>query len=91
MVKITLRYEKLPFICYLCLYGMIGHMEENCLQFKGKNDDDCAKPYGRWLQDDMSGGDYRKPIGRKFGLDSSHGWSMKALLLGDEVEDQDIF
>lgn len=43
-VKITLRYEKVPFTCYLC--GMTGHMEENCLQFKGKNDDDSAKPYG---------------------------------------------
>lgn len=39
----------------------------------------------------MLGGHYRKPIGRKFGLDSSHGWSMKAPLLGEEVEDRDIF
>lgn len=43
-VGVDLRYEKLPITCFIC--GFIGHMEEQCVQFVGKNEDDCSKPYG---------------------------------------------
>ncbi|KAB2635927.1 RNA pseudouridine synthase 4 [Pyrus ussuriensis x Pyrus communis] len=59
--------------CGLCNDG--GH-EEQCDKFNGRKDDDRAKPYGRWFQDDVSGKDYRKPQGKKFDLDSEARWSM---------------
>lgn len=43
-VGIDLRYEKLPITCFIC--GIIRHMEEQCVQFKGKNEDDFSKSYG---------------------------------------------
>lgn len=46
-VGIDLCYEKLLVNCFLC--GIIGHMEEQCVQFKGKNNVDLSKPYGRWF------------------------------------------
>ena len=47
-VQVDLPYEKLPINCFLC--GIISHMEEQCVEFKGeKNDDDLLKPYGRWF------------------------------------------
>lgn len=63
------------FIC-----GIIGHMEEQCVQFKGKNEDDLSKPYGRWFQNDVLSDNYRRPQGKRFGLDVLHEWSMIALL-----------
>lgn len=32
-VGIDLRYEKLPITCFIC--GIIRHIEEQCVQFKG--------------------------------------------------------
>ena len=46
-VGIDLHYEKIPLTCFLC--GMVGHMEEHCVLFKAKNEDDRSKPYGRWF------------------------------------------
>lgn len=46
-VEIDLRYEKLPITCFIC--GIIRHMNEQCTQFKGKNNDDRSKPYGQWF------------------------------------------
>lgn len=46
-VSVDLRYEKLPVTCFLC--GIVGHTEEQCGLFKGRNDDDLSKPYGRWF------------------------------------------
>lgn len=85
VVQVDVRYEKLPLTCFLC--GMMDHIEEQCEKFQGMNDDDRAKPYGRWFQDDVLGKDYRKPQGKKFGLDSEGGWSMKV----QDSEDGDVF
>lgn len=68
------RYEKIPLTCFLC--GMMDHVEEQCEKFNGWNDD-RAKSYGRWFQDVVLGKDYRKPQGKKFGLDLEVAWSMK--------------
>ncbi|TQD80743.1 hypothetical protein C1H46_033713 [Malus baccata] len=75
VVHVDIRYEKLPLTCFLC--GMMDHVKEQCEKFNGQNDDDRAKPHERWFQDDVLGKDYRKPQGKKFGLDSEVGWSMK--------------
>lgn len=48
--------------------------------------DDIDKPYGLWFQHDIFGPDYRKPKGRRFGLPSSAGWSMRALMAMDDRE-----
>lgn len=80
-----MRYEKLPLTYFLC--GIIGHIEEQCVQFKGeKNDDDLSKPYGCWFQNDTLGDDYHRPHGKRFGLEPSYGWSMKAHVHDEEVE-----
>lgn len=84
-VRVDLRYEKLPITCFLC--GIIRHMEEQCVQFKGeKNDDDLSKSYGCWFQNDILGDDYRHLQGERFGLEPSFGWSMKAHVHDKEVE-----
>lgn len=75
---IDLRYERLLVTCLIC--GIIGHMEDQCVQFLGKNDDDLSKPYRRWFQNDVLGDNYWRPQGKHFGLDTSQGWSKKVLL-----------
>ncbi|CAL9005491.1 unnamed protein product, partial [Prunus brigantina] len=37
-----------------------------------------AKPYGKWFQQDVMGLEYRKPLGRRFGMSPPQGWSMRA-------------
>ena len=84
-VRVEVRYEKLPITCFLC--GIIGHMEEQCAQFKGiRNGDDLSKPYGRWFQNDVMGDEYRRPQGKRFGLEPEQGWVMKAPQHVDEEE-----
>lgn len=56
-LNVDIRYEKLPLTCFLC--GM-----DQCSKFKGRQDDDCAKPYRRWFQEDLLRKDYRKPAGK---------------------------
>lgn len=81
---VDLLYEKLHITCFIC--GIIGHMEEQCVQFNGKNEDDCSKPYGRWFQNDVLAVNYRRPQGKRFGLDPSQGWSMKTPMYEEEME-----
>ncbi|KAB2633883.1 hypothetical protein D8674_038250 [Pyrus ussuriensis x Pyrus communis] len=59
-------------------YGLCndGGHEEQCDKFNGRKDDDRAKPYGRWFQDDVSGQNYKKPQSKTFDLDSEARWSM---------------
>lgn len=66
VVNVDVRNEKLPSTCFMC--GMINHIEEQSEKFRGKNADERSKPYGRWFQDDLLVSDYRKPLGRRFGL-----------------------
>ncbi|BFG14566.1 hypothetical protein CerSpe_008400 [Prunus speciosa] len=73
---VQLRYEKLPITCFLC--GMMDHGEKECGLYTGGGRDDGDKPYGMWFQHDVLGPDYRKPKGRRFGLNSSEGWTMRA-------------
>lgn len=47
-VEVSVHNEKLPLTCLIC--GMVDHVEEQCSHFRGRNDDDLAKPYGRWFQ-----------------------------------------
>ena len=62
-------------------------MEEQCIQFKGiRNDDDLSKPYGRWFQNYVLGDDYRRPQGKRFGLEPAQGWVMKALQHLEEAD-----
>ncbi|TQE12102.1 hypothetical protein C1H46_002305 [Malus baccata] len=49
-------------------------------------DDDYAKPYERWFQEGVLGKDYRRPAGKRFGLDRESGWVMKVLLVDDMDE-----
>ncbi|BFG21547.1 hypothetical protein CerSpe_078210 [Prunus speciosa] len=81
---VQLRYEKLPITCFLC--GMLDHGEKECGLFTGKERADSDKPYGLWFQHDVLGPDYRKPKGRRFGLPSSGGWSMRAPMEVDDGE-----
>lgn len=60
-------------------------MEKHCVQFKGKNDD-FSKSYGHWFQNDVLGDNYCKPQGKRFGLEPSHNWSMKAPMYVEEVD-----
>ncbi|CAL9007304.1 unnamed protein product [Prunus brigantina] len=82
---VQIRYEKLPTTCYLC--GMLDHGEKECGLYTGGERDDTDKPYGLWFQQDVLGPDYRKPKGRRFGLSSSGGWSLRAPM---EVEDGEV-
>ncbi|KAM1625787.1 hypothetical protein FF1_014183 [Malus domestica] len=75
MVTVDVRYENLPLTCFL--YGMIDHVEDQCEKFCGKNDDDKAKLYGRWFQDDVLSPEYRKPSRKCFGLGPDPRWSMR--------------
>lgn len=81
---VQIRYEKLPTTCYLC--GMLDHGEKECGLYTGKERNDTDKPYGLWFQQDVLGPDYRKPKGRRFGLPSSEGWSIRAPMEVDERE-----
>lgn len=81
---IDLRYEKLYVTCFLC--GIIRHIEDQCVHFRGKNDDDLSKPYGWWFQNDVLGDNYRRTLGKRFRPNRSQGWSMKAPLHVEEVE-----
>lgn len=81
-VGVALRYEKLPVTYFLC--GVIRHMEEQCVHFKKKNEDDFAKPYGRWFRNDVLGDNYRRSQGKCFGFKGSKGWSM---IVSVHVED----
>ncbi|XP_068340395.1 uncharacterized protein [Pyrus communis] len=83
MVSIDLRYEKVPITCFLC--GLIGHIEDQCEQYKGKNDDDLSKPYGRWFQNDVLDANYRRPQGICIGPSPSSGWSMDVEEEKDDV------
>lgn len=83
---IDLYYEKIPITYFLC--GIVGHMEEHCVHFEGKNEDDLSKLYGQWFQFDVLDENYRKPKGKRFGLDAAHGWSMKAHVHMDEEIDE---
>lgn len=85
VVEVDIRYEKLPLTCFLC--GMMDHIEEHCNRFEGACANNCAKPYGRWFQDDVLGKDYRKPARKKYGPGQEGGWSMKAP--GSEVGKDD--
>lgn len=53
VVNVDVRNEKLPLTCFMC--GMMNYIEEQSEKFKGKNNDDGSKPYGRWFQDDLFG------------------------------------
>ncbi|KAB2609732.1 hypothetical protein D8674_041330 [Pyrus ussuriensis x Pyrus communis] len=75
-MQIDARYEKLPLTCFLC--EMMDHVEDQCECYEGKVLDDKDKPYGCWFQLDVLDKDYRRPIGRQFGLDAEGGWLMKA-------------
>ena len=46
----------MPLTCFLC--RIVGHMEEQCVQFKGMNYDDLSKPYGRWFQNAVVGDNF---------------------------------
>lgn len=64
-VQVDVCYEKLPLTCFMC--GMMNHIEGQCSKYHGKVDDDKAKPYGRWFQNDVLTSDYRRSTGRRFG------------------------
>lgn len=81
VVEVAVRYEKLVFLC-----GLVDHLEDQCERFKGRNDDDLSKAYGRWFRDDVLTADYRKPHGKRFGLGPSPSWVMKAPLHVDAEE-----
>lgn len=66
-VGIDLQYKKIPVTCFIC--EIIGHMEEQCAQSKGKNKDDLSKPYGQWFQNDVLGDNYRRTQLKQFGLE----------------------
>ncbi|RXH90467.1 hypothetical protein DVH24_035231 [Malus domestica] len=68
LLEVDVRYEKLPLTSFLC--GWMNHIEEHCEKFTGKMEDDKAKPHDRWFQEDVIGPEYRRPVGKKFGLDS---------------------
>ncbi|XP_048439353.1 uncharacterized protein At4g02000-like [Pyrus x bretschneideri] len=70
-MQIDARYEKLPLTCFLC--EMMDHVEDQCECYEGKVLDDKDKPYGCWFQLDVLDKDYRRPIGRQFGLDAEGG------------------
>lgn len=60
-MSVDLRYEKLPVTCFLC--GIVGHTEEQCGLFKGKNDDDLSKPQGtRFGLDPSQGWSMKAPM-----------------------------
>lgn len=44
-LSVDIRYEKLPFTCFLC--GIMDHVEDQCEKYHGPQDNDYAKPYGR--------------------------------------------
>ena len=55
--------------------------------FKGlRNDDDLSKPYGSWFQNDVLGDDFRRPQGKRLGLEPAQGWVIRAL---QHLEDAD--
>lgn len=58
--------------CHLLvlLCGMMDHMEDQCDKYCGWQDDDYAKSCGKWFQDDVLGKNYRKHVGKWFGLGS---------------------
>lgn len=58
-IEVEVRYEKSPLTCFI--RGMVDHVEEQCSHFRGRNDDDLAKPYGYWFQNDVISLDYHKP------------------------------
>lgn len=45
--------------------------------FVEKNDDDKAKPYGKWFQDDVLSLEYKKPLRKRFGLGPEPRWSVR--------------
>ncbi|KAM2086555.1 hypothetical protein ACFX1R_024072 [Malus domestica] len=49
---------------------LLSFQEEQCLQFKGKNEDDLSKPYGRCFQNDVLSDNYWWPQGKRFELDA---------------------
>lgn len=69
-LEVAVRYEKIPVTCYLC--GIIGHTENSCHTPMPTTTDDLYKPYGRWFQQDVFSPEYRKPVGRRFGLSPEH-------------------
>ncbi|CAL8996959.1 unnamed protein product, partial [Prunus brigantina] len=75
-IEVALKYEKIPITCYRC--GVIGHRETSCTWRGNDNQDDKVKPYGKWFQQDVMGPEYRKPLGRRFGMSPPRGWSMRA-------------
>ena len=83
-LNVDIRYEKLPLTCFLC--GMMDYVENQCEKYQGRQDDDFAESYGRWFQDDVLGKDYRKHVGKRFGLGPEGGWSMSVLLVEDMDE-----
>ena len=76
-------------MCFLC--GMMVHVEEQCEYFEGHRRDDKAKSYGRWFQMDVLDKDYRRPEGKRFGLDAEGGWVIKVSMDEDieELMDED--
>ncbi|RXI03259.1 hypothetical protein DVH24_003911 [Malus domestica] len=65
---------------------MMDHVEDQCEKYHGRQNDDYVKPYGRWFQDDVLGKDYRKPVGKRFGLGPEGGWSMSVPVVQDMDE-----
>lgn len=61
-------------------------MDDQCARFKGKNDDELAKPYDCWFQKDVLSADYQKPKGKRFGLDSPQWWLISAPLIKEGNE-----
>ncbi|KAM1140603.1 hypothetical protein ACFX13_041367 [Malus domestica] len=73
VVQVDVRYEKLPLTCFLC--GIMDHIKEQCGKFQGKNDDDRAKLYRRWFQDDV----WAKIIGSQKEKGLAWTWKMGGL------------
>lgn len=69
---------------------MMDHVEEQCSKFQGRQDDNYAKPYGRWFQNDVLGKEYRKPAGKRFGLEPDGGWTMKVPVMDDIMENDGV-
>lgn len=82
IVDIGIRYEKLPSTCFLC--GMMNHVEDRCDRYQISGCDDKQKPYGHWFQKDILLPEYKRPLGKRFGLGPEPGWVMK--VIGEEAD-----
>ncbi|KAM1519732.1 hypothetical protein EV2_023262 [Malus domestica] len=62
---------------------LLSFQEEQCLQFKGKNEDDLSKPYGRCFQNDVLSDNYWWP---QAPLHVVNGESMNRVVVVDQRE-----